>query len=89
MHTATFRRTYGHPTGSGAARVARGLDRMGTLGHLPNRNDDDPDEQALAAPTPRKQRPRARVRKPMSSTTRAKIGGAMKGIHARRRTARH
>lgn len=88
MHPATFRRTYGHPTGSGAARVARGLDRAGTLGHLPDRNDDD-DEQALSAPAPRKQRPRARVRKPMSSTTRAKIGGAMKGIHARRRAARH
>jgi integrase len=89
LHPATFRRTYGHPTGSGAARVARGLDRTGTLGNLPDRNHDDGDERTQDAPIPRKQKPRARVRKPMSSTTRAKIGGAMKGIHARRRAARH
>lgn len=89
MHPATFRRTYGHPSGSGAARVARGLDLKGTLGSLPNRDDAGvPTLAAQDASAPRRQEPRTRVRKPMSATTRAKIGSAMKGIHARRRAAR-
>lgn len=87
MHPKTFERTYGHPTGSGAARVARGLAAKGGLKNMPDRHGEA--HSSSSALAPREQAPLIRPRRGKSPITKSRIAAAMRGVHARRRAATH